>query len=153
MKNILELVDCMKEAKENGEDPGWPSIQYITTPFQHFANDGGAWMRPKDSDQAGTSCQGSIDPKDNQYYQEEKKEVNQKMKLIGSTLGVEDLGETHMGYRMTLQRDTEKKSKKESMGLHRKVKKMSLDCTHWSMPGTPDLFAKEIMKSISDEDK
>ena len=62
-------------------------------------------------------------------YKEENQllELEGKISIIGREIDTASMGEFHLGL-----------SNRQQV----------VDCTHWSMPGVTDLYAKEIMKSI-----
>lgn len=124
---IVRLLTCMEHARSNGEDPGWPAIWIVASLPQHSPEPGGEY-----SDAARVNSDGclmSIRPEESDFYQQETLHFVQKgITLVGRDLGLEALGMYHIG------------------GANPEVK---LDCTHWSMPGVPDLIAKEMMEIAS----
>ena len=128
MEKIVRLLTCMEHARRNGEDPGWPTILVVASLPQHFPERGGEYSDAARVDPNG--CLVSIRPEENQFYQQETLHfVQNGITLVGRDLGLEDLGMYHIG------------------ALNPEVR---LDCTHWSMPGVPDLIAKEIMEMASE---
>ena len=128
MQKIVRLLTCMDHARNNGEDPGWPTIRIVASLPQHFPGPGGAYSDSSVADTDG--CLISINPVESEFYQEETLHfVDNGIPLVGRDLGLEDLGMYHIG------------------STNPEVK---LDCTHWSLPGVPDLIAKEIMEISAD---
>ena len=117
----------MDEAKSSNEDPGWPEITYIATPAQHFPGHAdGHWSGYTD---LSLSCHKTVNLSHNQFYKEEN-QLEGKISIIGRDIDTASMGEFHLGLRRISNRQE------------------AVDCTHWSMPGVTDLYAKEIMKSI-----
>jgi len=130
MEKIVRLLTCMDHARNNGEDPGWPTIRIVASLPQHFPGPGGAYSDADVVDPDG--CLLSINPVESEFYQQETLHfVENGIPLVGRDLGLEDLGMYHIG------------------GTNPEVK---LDCTHWSLPGVPDLIAKEMMEIAADLD-
>ena len=130
MENIVRLLTCMEHARNNGEDPGWPTIRIVASLPQHFPEPGGEYSGAAGADPDG--CLLSINPEESEFYQQETLHfVQNGIPLVGRDLGLEDLGMYHIG------------------GTNPEVK---LDCTHWSLPGVPDLIAKEMMEIAADLD-
>lgn len=128
MEKIMRLLTCMDHARNNGEDPGWPTIRVVGTLPQHFPEPGGEYSDAARVDRNG--CLVSIRPEESEFYQQETLHfVQNGIALVGRDLGLEDLGMYHVG---------------------RTNPDVKLDCTHWSMPGVPDLVAKEIMEIAAD---
>ena len=127
MQKLNHLFDCMEEAKSSNEDPGWPTITYIASPPQHFPGHAdGRWAGPTNLSQA---CRHSVNLRNNQFYKEEN-QLEGKVPMIGREIMASAMGQYHMGLRKVSNTQ------------------MTVDCTHWSMPGVPDIYAKKIMKSI-----
>lgn len=126
IRKLNHLFHCIDMAKLSNEDPGWPTIKYVASPPQHFpGNEDGHWARPTD---LSSTCVGKVELKNNQFYNEET-HLESKVSLIGREIGSSTMGKFHMGLRPA--------------GDGKVV-----DCTHWTMPGVTDLYAKEILKSI-----
>lgn len=124
MQRLNHLFHCMEEARALNEDPGWPVFTYIATPPQHFpGHEDGRWSGSIVD--LTLTCRKEVNLSENQFHEEDK-QLEGKVPMIGRDLGTSSMGEFHMGPRRT--------------GV--------LDCTHWSMPGVPDLYAQAIMKSI-----
>lgn len=129
MQKLHRLFECMAEAKSLNEVPGtgWPAFTYIATPAQHFPGSAdGHWSGPTD---LSLTCSHRVDISENQFYEEEN-QLEGKVSMIGREIGTSKMGDYHLGLRRVSNRQ------------------MTVDCTHWSMPGVPDLYAKEVMKSI-----
>ena len=127
MQRLHRLFQCMEEAKSSNEDPGWPEITYIATPAQHFPGHAdGHWSGYTET---SLSCRKTVNLSHNQFYKEENQlELEGKISIIGREIDTSTMGEFHLGL-----------SNRQQV----------VDCTHWSMPGVTDLYAKEIMKSIA----
>ena len=122
LERVSQLFQCMASS----DDPSkWPRFVYVASMQQHFDPDeGGAWSEEwRDA----TECASSVNPTLWDYYKEETQLFAGYVPMIGRDLGMEDMGDFHLG-RMNLQ-----------------GKAGSLDCTHWSLPGVPDLIAKEML--------
>ena len=122
LERVSQLFQCMASS----DDPSkWPRFVYVASMQQHFDPDeGGAWSEEwRDA----TECASSVNPTLWEYYKEETQLFAGYVPMIGRDLGMEDMGDFHLG-RMNLQ-----------------GKAGSLDCTHWSLPGVPDLIAKEML--------
>lgn len=127
MQKLHRLFECMEEAKSLNEDPGWPAFTYIATPAQHFpGHEDGHWSGRID---LSLTCSHKANLSKNQFYQEEN-QLKGKVPMIGREIGTSKMGQFHLGLRPVLK------------------KHLTVDCTHWSMPGVPDLYAKEVMKTI-----
>ena len=123
VQNIVTLLKCMKTARAQGEDPGWPRVVVVSTLHQHFPNhEGGTFSLTGDR-----SCKSEIDPEADSYYQEEAEAFVGKFPVIGRDLGIERMGQFHIGW--------DERNRK-------------LDCSHWSLPGVPDLIAKDIVNDL-----
>eukprot|EP00984_Skeletonema_dohrnii_P026036 scaffold15293_cov159-Skeletonema_dohrnii-CCMP3373.AAC.1 len=127
MRKLNHLFDCMEEARLSNEDhPGWPTIKYIASPPQHFPGSvDGHYARPVD---LSKTCLQTVDLTNNRFYKEESR-LEGKVSIIGREIEASKMGQFHMGLRPT---------------LDGKV----VDCTHWTMPGVTDIYAKEIVNSI-----
>jgi len=127
MQKLHRLFQCMEEAKSSNEDPGWPIITYIASPPQHFPQHAdGRWAGPTDQ---SLTCRHRANLSNNQFYKEDS-QFEGKVPMIGRDIRVSQMGQFHMGLRPISNRY------------------MAVDCTHWSMPGVTDIYAKVIMKSI-----
>ena len=123
VRNIVALLECMESARARGEDPGWPRVVVVSTLHQHFPNhEGGTFASTGEQ-----SCQSEINPAADAYYQEEAKVFVGRYPVIGRDLGIERMGQFHIGW--------DERSRK-------------LDCSHWTLPGVPDLIAKEIVNDL-----
>ena len=125
MRRLNHLFQCMEEAKSLNEDPGWPVFTYIASPPQHFPG-------PEDGHWAGSidlslTCRHEVNLSENQFYKEDN-QLEGKVPIIGRELGTSSMGEFHIGLKRTF-----------------------VDCTHWTMPGVPDLYAQDVMKSIDSQ--
>mmetsp|Transcript_20756 Transcript_20756/g.24740 ORF Transcript_20756/g.24740 Transcript_20756/m.24740 type:complete len:386 (+) Transcript_20756:31-1188(+) len=123
MVHLLELVDCMKAFKHDGEDPGWPQIFYVRSNQQHFnnADEGGAFPISRNGP---TTCLESVDIEKNSFFRQDKATFQGKLPMVGFDLDLGGVGKLHIG-----------------MGGR-------LDCSHWAMPGVPDAYAREIAAAI-----
>jgi len=119
LENIALLADCMKEARSRGEAPIWPKLRYMRTSPQHFKSESGKWT----AESAGLLCteEDGEDP----YFLEDLETIEGKLPILGKNMDLKHLSHLHLGF-------TDDK----------------IDCTHWAMPGVPNLFVKVIMKTL-----
>lgn len=121
LENIGALLKCVEEAKENGEDPGWPTIKYLRTSPQHFNTHNGKHDGMYNKTLGRTPCNPSLDV--DPHLVEELEVFGKDYKMVGHQLDVLDpWGITHID--------------------------KNRDCTHWIMPGVPDLYAREITMAV-----
>ncbi|GFH51750.1 hypothetical protein CTEN210_08226 [Chaetoceros tenuissimus] len=116
LNRLNELLDCMADAREKGEDPGWPQLYYFRTNQLHFKTKDGGFASEKDF-----GCADYKDSMSNEFIKAEVDMLRGKIPLVGYGLNLDHLGRLHMGGR---------------------------DCAHWSMPGVPDVFGREIMNEV-----
>ena len=120
LENIGALLKCVEEAKENGEDPGWPTIKYLRTSPQHFNTNNGQHGGMYNKILGKTPCISSLDV--DSHLVEELEVFGKDYKMVGHQLDVLDQwGNAHNNKN---------------------------DCTHWIMPGVPDLYAREITMAV-----
>jgi len=125
LKKIAQLADCMREARSRNEAPIWPTIRYMRSSQQHFTSDAGTWTL-----ESGNSRCLTIDETKNMtdpYYLEDMQYLEGKLPILGGNVGLKHLPHLHAGV----------------MPGGKKV-----DCSHWAMPGVPNLFVKVIMRSL-----
>lgn len=121
LNRLNELLDCMADAREKGEDPGWPQLYYFRTNQLHFKTKDGGFASEKDF-----GCADYKDSMSNEFIKAEVDMLRGKIPLVGYGLNLDHLGRLHMGGR---------------------------DCAHWSMPGVPDVFGRDIMNEVFLEDE
>lgn len=119
-----ELLDCMNQAKSYGDTSMWPQIMYFRTNQQHFKNvndnPGGAFT-PGARESA---CLDVVKSEENPFFIQDMELFSGKLPLIGFHHDLSGKGKLHVG-----QGDF-------------------IDCSHWTQPGVPDVYAKEIALSI-----
>jgi len=113
-----ELLDCMAEARTKGEDPGWPKISYFRSNQQHFGGDSGVYKGAKGK---SGGCAETADHSKNPFLKGELELYTGKVPMIGYDLDLGPHGRLHVGGR---------------------------DCSHWTMPGVPDAYAKELLSGV-----
>jgi len=128
ISNMKQLLACMEEARSLGQDPGWPHITVVATLQQHFNSDNGEYSGEAADPSKYDGCVDFVDPEKSTLVQEEREHFYGKVPMVGHDLGIEALGAYHVGKRLD--------------HIH------ALDCTHWSMPGVPDLVAKSVLEHI-----
>ena len=128
ISNMKQLFDCMEEARSLGQDPGWPHITVLSTLPQHFNTESGEYTGEGADPGKYDGCRVSIDPEKYPPLMEEREHFFGKVPMVGHDLNLEHMGNYHVGKRLD----------------HVKA----IDCTHWSMPGVPDLVAKSVLDPI-----
>jgi len=123
LKSIAQLADCMKEARGRGEAPMWPKLRYMRSSQQHFSSETGTWTRESSS----LPCATREDLKD-PYYLEDLENIEGKLPILGKNINLKHVSHLHIGSTLN--------------------KKKVMDCTHWAMPGIPNLFVKVIMRAL-----
>ena len=117
---LKELMDCINKAKEKGEDPGWPTIYYFRSNHLHFKTENGLYSGNRGVlDGCSDNVPGDLAPQ----FKEELDALENKMPMIGYGLKLDGMGRLHLGGQKN-------------------------DCSHWSMPGVPDVYAKEIFAGV-----
>lgn len=117
MARLTELLDCMEDARAKKEDPGWPQLFYVRSNQQHFPNpEGGVY---DGSTPHSNVCLKTVDSSKNPYMKEDKTAFSGKLPMIGFNLDLDGVGNLHIG-------------------------KNGHDCSHWTQPGVPDVYSKEI---------
>jgi len=119
MAHLTELLDCMEDARNKVEDPGWPQLLYFRTNQQHFHGPEGRWNITFPSE----SCKSTVDGTLNPFTKADKAAYTGRLPLVGFELDLDGLGELHIG-------------------------KDGNDCSHWTMPGVPDAYSKEIAMAL-----
>jgi len=119
-ENFNELLDCMAEARTKGEDPGWPKISYFRSNQQHFDGDTGEY---KEAKVKSGECAETADQSKNAFLKEELELYTGKVPMIGYDLDLGPHGRLHVGGR-------------------------KIDCSHWTTPGVPDAYAKELLSGV-----
>jgi len=120
LNKIVELADCMKEARANLEAPDWPSVLYMRTSQQHFMTENGAYPTNGETPEC-MSLEQSKNLQD-PYLAEEIEMLFGKIPIIGKDMNI-----NHPHLHVSNERD----------------------CSHWAMPGVPSIFVKEIMHVFS----
>ena len=121
LQRIAQLADCMNEARSRGEGQNWPMIRYMRTSQQHFASENSNY----DKESSGSPCREAENGQD-PYYLEDLEYMEGKLPVLGKKINFKNLYHLHIG---------EKANGKT-------------DCSHWAMPGVPNMFAKVVMKSL-----
>jgi len=123
LQKIAELADCMNEARGHGEGQNWPKIHYMRTSQQHFASEDGTY-----SEESGELPCRSLEHGQDPYYVQDLKYLEGKLRILGDKIDFNQFSQHHVG----------------DMGNRQ-------DCSHWALPGVPNLFVKEIMKALMNE--
>lgn len=131
---LIELLDCIDDAKAQNKTLHWPRIVYLRSSPQHFWSPNGAYL-PKggiinEASQNGEKCRDSIDKNAHARLQEDIEKFGHRIPILGAHLDVESMGSYHIASIKYLERN---------------------DCTHWTMPGVPDLYSGEIARWIIDQ--
>ena len=127
---LIELLDCIDDAKAQNKTLDWPRIVYLRSSPQHFWTTNGAFGGDflNNTSQNGERCRESIDRNDR--LQEDIEKFEHRIPVLGTHLDVESMGSYHVASIKFLERN---------------------DCSHWTMPGVPDLYSREIARWIIDE--
>lgn len=132
-EKLLELLDCMENARLVGEDPGWPQLSYFTSNHHHYQNVDAPETFHRSS--GGTQfCLDEVDTETNQLLLDDKTKFGEHANTVGFDLDLGRSGNLHVG-----------------KGIHHSAGPNTTiisDCSSWTMPGVPDIFAKEIATSI-----
>jgi len=121
--NINRLMQCVKDAKAKGEDPGWPTLHYVRSTPQHFPgkSDGGYVAENKEK-YGKSECSDYIV---NDANKAEEDAILKRVDVVGKDLTVTDSwGRFHRH------------------GGH--------DCTHYLQPGVSELYVREIVSAVMD---
>lgn len=118
LAHLTELLDCMADARSKGEDPGWPRIHYFRSNQQHFASEDGSYTAEVVK---RTDCRVSVDGTKNPFLKEELETLSGMLPMHGFDLNLGDAGRLHVTFK---------------------------DCSHWTMPGVPDVYIKELLSGI-----
>ncbi|EJK47446.1 hypothetical protein THAOC_33830 [Thalassiosira oceanica] len=127
ISNMKQLFACMEEARSLGQDPGWPHITVLSTMPQHFHTENGEYSRGFANPLKYDGCKESIDPEKSPPFLEERELFYGKVPMVGQDLYLEHMGNYHVGKRLD---------------------NVNVDCTHWSMPGVPDLVIKSVLNHL-----
>jgi len=123
LEKIAELTDCMNEARVHGEGQNWPKIYYMRTSQQHWPSEDGT----SNKEVGGLPCR-SLKHGQDPYYVQDLKYLEGKVHILGDKIDFNQFSQYHIG-----------------------AKKTRYDCSHWALPGVPNLFVKEIMKARMNE--
>mmetsp|Transcript_8721 Transcript_8721/g.10169 ORF Transcript_8721/g.10169 Transcript_8721/m.10169 type:complete len:213 (-) Transcript_8721:208-846(-) len=130
IEHLTELFDCMDTARAEGDDTDWPKLAYVISNQLHFHNleEGGAYGGSSDDSKF---CLEEVDGGNNPFLNEDKDVFGEKLTTVGFDLDLGKMGNFHIG----------KGSKTdETVGF--------TDCAHWTMPGVPDILAREVATSM-----
>jgi len=117
MARLTELLDCMEDAKAKKEDADWPQLFYVRSNQQHFpGHEGGLYDHSKPPSKV---CSKTVDSSKNPHLEEDKTAFSGKLPMIGFNLDLDGVGNLH-------------------------IQKDGHDCSHWTQPGVPDVYSKEI---------
>jgi len=116
-------MQCVKDAKANGEDPGWPTLHYVRTTPQHFPGKShGGFVAENKEKYAKSEC---LDYIVNDVDTAEEMQILEEVDVVGKDLKVTDSwGRFHPHG--------------------------GIDCTHYLQPGVSELYVREIVSAVMD---
>jgi len=120
--NLVKLLNCMQDAREQGFHVNWPQLYYVRGNVPHFNSINGVY----NAAESHKPCSERVDAQANPQFIEDKKIFTGKLPLVGFDTDFSEVGSFHVGER----------------GNSR------ADCSHWTMPGVPDVFARDIAKEL-----
>jgi len=128
-ENLVALLECVATAKGEGEDPGWPQLSIFTSNHHHYQN---VKTPAHFHTNAGStqSCLEEVNTEMNPFLQGDKTFFGDHPHNAGFDLDLGRTGNMHLG-----------------KGNHNTDAYPS-DCATWTMPGVPDVYAKELAVSI-----
>lgn len=94
LDKLTQLLDCMADAREKGEDPGWPQLYYFRTNELHFKTEDGDFTYEKED-----GCADYVDGTLNKYVKTEVEMLEGKIPMVGYDLDLDNVGRLHMGGR------------------------------------------------------
>lgn len=94
LERLNELLDCMADAREKSEDPGWPQLYYFRTNQLHFKTENGNYIKGIE-----LGCDDYKDSMSNEFIRAEVDILRGKIPLVGYDFNLDYLGRLHMGGR------------------------------------------------------
>merc|ERR1719491_123408 len=128
-EKLVELLECVATAKSEGKDPGWPQLSVFTSNHLHYQN----VESPEDVHLNALStkfCLEEVNSELNPFLKNDKTMFGDHPHTVGFDLDLSRTGNMHRG--------------KMKFGEDNVVS----DCSAWTMPGVPDVYAKELALSI-----
>lgn len=119
-RNLLELLNCMQDAREKGYHVNWPRLYYVRSNVQHF---GGANGLYRGNITKHLPCSERVDAQANPFVIQDKNLFTGKLPLVSFETDLSDLGHLH-------------------------ITGGKPDCSHWTMPGVPDVYARDVAKEL-----